>query len=322
MSSENIAEDFPESHGFLFWTPEEGRTVTVGAERQAFLLPRTPLPVHREDIIDEKPSADAIGRGAYDYLRQFPDCPNNVVYAELLRDAFPHYLADLGAQIVMLENKEVDAPYVRRKMAYLKILLLLEPDNGGLLQRLGMVCYELGLMFNELRHCRGHLLAAMGYLQRSLRRLPGNLTSLNYLGQIDYLLGDYPAAVRGWRAVVAQLEDGSAREALAARIARTEKQGFPDHPPIDDLEAIGEAMERYGNGDFHGAGMILAKLEEEGTVPAEFPSPEFYYLLGMCRDKEGDAAGAFEAFDKALELAPDYAPALEGKNRILDGGRI
>jgi len=319
MSSVNMDKDFPESNVFVFWTPEEGRSVPVGAERQAFLLPRKPLPVHREDVGDAGPSADAIGRGAYDYLRQFPDCPDNVVYAELLRDAFPHYLADMGAQIVMLENKEVDAPYVRRKLAYLKILLLLEPDSGSLLQRLGMVCYELGLMFVELGHCRSHLLAAMGYLQRSLKLLPGNLTSLNYLGQIDYLLGDYPAAMRSWRAVVDGLDDGSARQALTDRIDRLERQGMPDHPLIDDLEAIGEAMERYGQGNIHEAGMILEKLEEEGTVPAEFPSPEFYYLLGMCRKKGGDAAGAFEAFDKALEQDPDYAPALAGKNRILEG---
>lgn len=320
MCSSNIDKDFPNAQGFLFWTPEEGRALTVGAEGKKYLLPRTPLPVHREDLIGHAPSSDAIGRGAYDYLRQFPDCPNNVIYAELLRDAFPHYLADLGAQIVMLENKEVDAPYVRRKMTYLKILLLLESNNGGLLQRLGMVCYELGLMFSELRHCRSHLLAAMGYLQRSLKHLPGDLTNLNYLGQIDYLLGDYPAAAQRWRTVASNLEEGSARTALTSRIHRVEKQGFPDHPLIDDLEAIGDALEFYGNGDVKGAGMILARLEEEGTIPAEFPFPEFYYLLGMCRDKEGDSAGAFEAFDKALELAPDYEPAVEGKNRILDGG--
>lgn len=322
MSYENTGKGFPESHGFTFWKPKAESAVTVGAERQSFPLPRTTLPIHREDLTTGQPSTDAIGRGLYDYLRQFPDCQDNVVYAELLREAFPHYLADLGAQIVMLEHKEVDAPYVRRKIAYLKILLLLDPDNGGLLQRLGMACYDLGLMFSELPRCRRHLLASIGFLQRSLRCLPDDLTCLNYLGQIDYLLGDYPGAVRRWRVIVAELESGPTREALLDRIARLEEQGLPEHPLVDDLETIGTAMERYGNGDVHGAGIILARLEEEGRVTAELPSPEFYYLLGMCRDKEGDSAGAFESFDKALELSPDYAPALEGKNRILVGRKI
>lgn len=305
--------------GYLLWTPEEGRTVATGADRQPLPLPEVPLPLHRGTLDGGQPTDDDIGQGVYDYLRQFPDCPHNATYAELLRDAFPHYLADLGAQIVMLEHKEVDAPYVRRKIAYMKILRLLERNNGGLEQRLGMAYYELGLMFSELGNCRRHLLSAMGHLQLSLKHLPDNLTSLNYLGQIDFLFGDYPSASRRWNAVVDALAPGPARETLSDKVQRIDARQIPDHPLVDDLERVGEAMARYGEGDIPAATAELERLEEEGTIPLELPSPEFYYMLGVCRGKSRDAAGAFEAFEKALSLDPDYAPAQDGRNRILEG---
>lgn len=310
------------SDSYLLWLPEEGRTVAIGADRIALPLPRIPLPIHREDLVDDGPSDDAVGRGVYDYLRQFPDCPHNVGYAELLREGFPHYLADLGSQLVLLDSKEVDAPYILRKITYMKIFALLDPDNGGLLQQLGMASYEVGHMFSELGRSRFHFLEAMGYFQRTLKRLPGDLTSLNYLGQIDFILGDYPGATRRWTRLISELEEDGARMALRQKLDRMENGEVPDHPLVDDLEAIGEAMELYGNGRIREARTILDALEEEGTVPEEFPCPEFYYLLGMCRGKEGEAAGAFAAFERALEIDPSYAPAMEGKNRILDAGSL
>jgi tetratricopeptide (TPR) repeat protein len=185
-----------------------------------------------------------------------------------------------------------------------------------------MACYEVSHMFPELGRSRYHLLAALGYFQRSLKSLPGDLTSLNYLGQIDFILGDYPEAARHWTDVLSVMEEGAARDALRLKLNRIDAQKVPDHPLADDLEAIGEAMKLYGEGRICDARMILDGLEEEGTVAAEFPRTEFYYLLGMCRGKEGETGGAFEAFEKALEIDPDYEPALERKNSILEGGWI
>jgi len=309
------------SDAFLLWVPDEGRTLGVGADRRAFPLPSIPFPIHREDLAGG-PSDDAVGRGAYDYLRQFPDCPHNLDYAELLRDAFPHFLGDLGAQIVLLDNKEVDSPYILRKITYLKIFSLLDPDNGRLLQQLGMACYELAHMFPELGRSRYHLLAALGYFQRSVKTLPGDMTNLNYLGQIDFILGDYPESARHWTDMISTMEEGAARQAVKRKIDRIDAREVPDHPLIDDLEAVGEAMELYGEGRIREARMILDNLEEEGTVTTEFPTPEFYYLLGMCRGREGEAGGAFEAFEKALEIDPAHEPAMKAKNSILEEGGL
>jgi tetratricopeptide (TPR) repeat protein len=298
---------------FHLWTPGPDRGVETGPDRQAVPLPPIPLPVHPEDIADGEPTDDAIGRGVYDYLRRYPDCPGNQAYAELLRDAFPHYLAELGAQIVMLEHKEVDVPYIRRKLAAMQILALLEPGNAGLLQQMGKTCYELGLMFPELGDCRSYLLKAMGYLQKSLRVLPDNPMSLNYLGQIDYLFGDYPSAIRRWNGVLALVENPDTRR---------EEEGHPEYPLIDDLEAVGLALAAYEKGDIAEARSILERLEESGRISGEFSWPEFHYLLGMCRGKLGDAAGAFAAFDRALEIEPEFRPAAEARERILEKGGI
>lgn len=302
---------------FRFWTPPAGRSLTVGPEKQQVPLPQIPLPVERENFENAEPGVDAIGQGLYAYLRQFPDCPHNVVYAEVLRDAFPHFMAEIGSQIVMLDAKEVDPLYVRRKITYLKILLLLEPQNPGLLQQLGVSCYHVGLMFPELEHCRFDLLKAMKFLQRALKIQPDDLTTRNYLGQIDFLFGDYPGARRHWRAVVENLEQGQAYDALAERIARIECGEVPQNPVIDSLEELGGAESAFAGGYIEDAKTQLEKLEEDGVLPEVMPMPEFFHFLGLCRERTGDLGGAFEAFEKAIALDPGYTPAREGRERIL-----
>jgi len=319
MSYEIAADAALDPQQYVFWTPAAQRCITVGAEARSVPLPPVPLPLHREDC-SEDPSVDAIGRGVYDYLRQFPDCPHNFRYAELLSDAFPHYIADLGAQIAMLDHKEVDAPYVQRKLTSLKILALLDPENPALLQQIGMTHLELGLMFSQLQHGRRHLLAAMGVLQRSLQLQSDSPSCLNLLAQIDFFFGDFPSAGRRWQAVVDLLDEGPARRALCEKVAHLADQPMPEHPLIDDLEAMGAALELYGQGDVLSALSVLERLEEEGTVPSQFPSPEFYYLLGLCRQRTGDAAGAFAAFESALALDPEFEPAAAAKNQIVEEG--
>ncbi len=309
-----------ETGDYAFWSPPVGRRLAVGPQQQPVALPAVPLPVHAAALQDGEPGDNAIGQGIYDYLRQYPDCPHNREYAELLRDAFPHFLADLGAQVAMLGHKEVDSFYVRRKLTGMKILALLEPENAGLWQQMGIAGFELALTFSELVWCRRHLLAAMGALQRALTLKPGDATTQNYLAQIDFYIGDYPMAAQRWQKIVQALQEGPARQALNAKIEKIAAGAVPDHSLIDDLEAVGAAMAEAAGGNFSQSLQILERLEEEGSLPAECPTPEFFYLLGLCRGKTGDAAGAFEAFDKALNLDPAYEPALRGKEVVIDGG--
>ena len=311
-----------EPRTFILWTPDEEPVVSVGPEQHPVSLPIIPYPLPCDRKSDSPPTSNEIGTGIYDYLRQFPDCPYNAQYAEILREAYPHFLADLGSQIAMLDHKEVDSPYVRRKITFLKILALLEPDNPGLLQTLGMANYDLALMFTELSQCHHHLLAAAGFFKRADTNKPGDVTNLNYLGQIDYLLGDYPSAIRIWSRMMASLKDESLKEIFAKKISKMEQEGMPEQPLFVHLEAIGAAMEAYGQGLPQDALEILEYLEEQTTIPVEFPSPQFYYLLGLSRQSTGDMGGAFVAFEKALEIDPHFHPAQEAMNSMSDRGAL
>lgn len=305
---------------YRFWTPEPKSVVKVGAEDVSVFLPQIPLPIVLADVEEgSRPTDKQIGVGVYNYLRRFPDCPFNTAYAKLLKDAYSYYISDLGSQIIMLEAKEVDPPYVRRKINYLKILALLEAENPGLLMRIGIAYFELALTYSELIHIRRELMNAVSWLQNTLTLVPQDMTAFNYLGQTCYLLGDYSAVTRYWQGVIDQLPDGASRLALQQRLQRIAADDLPVRPLVEDFESVGVAMEHYHLQEFDEAKLVMDCLEEEGGIPREMPSPDFYYFVGLCREKASDSAGSFQAYSDALEIDADHEAAKEGRERILDG---
>lgn len=297
---------------YIFWRPPEGHVVCFGAEQEEYLLPQIPLPIKIKDIEgEEHPSDNAIGEGVYDYLREFPDCQDNTAYAEILRDAYSHYLADLGAQAVMLDAKDVEPSYISRKLTYLKILCLLEPENEGLSWQLAQGFYNLAMTFTELSRVRWYLLQSMRYGQNVLKMAPENQGALNLLAEIDILFGDYPTAINRFSRLLGLLTDEDAKVRLQDRIDRCMAVGFPDHPLIDDLEQIADVMELYSVGKFTLATEIMERLEEDEYFVSELKSADFMCLLGMCRLKTSDAAGAFDALTQAVELDPEHEKAKE-----------
>lgn len=304
---------------FVFWMPPAGREIHVGPDRQPVALPQVPLPikiVNMEDAEEGAPSDNAVGEGVYDYLRQFPECLNNQEYAELLRDGYPHFLADLAAHVVMLDKKEVDPAYVFRKLTYLKILRLLETDNAGLLWQLAHGFYGLALTFTELPQVRRNLLDAMRFGQALLKLKADDQAALNLLAEIDILFGDYPTAVTRFRKLLEIQDNELTNKKIASRLEACLEVGFPDHPLVDDLECIGEAMQLYASGNFPLATELLERLEEDDYFLSELKSADFLCLLGMCRIKTEDAPGAFDALSQALELEPDHEQAREAIDSI------
>lgn len=302
---------------FVFWTPEPDAVVLVGPEQRQVPLPQMPLPVYAHLLQDaERPADDALGAGIYDYLRRYPDCEGGHPLADLLRNAFPHYLADIASQVIMIEEKEVDAAFIRRQISGLKILSLLEAQPQ-LLFMLGRSYYELATMFTELAECRSHLLAAREYLGRSLTLAPEQPAALNLLAQIESWFGETFAALSLWKRA-ADLVTEPTRQALLNRAAAV--AGNSDKSPlVDELEALGSTLVMIGSGDFAAALLTLERLEEEGRVTTEMPSPEFYYLLGYCREQTGDPGNALVAYAAALSCDPEYAPAQTGFERIQQG---
>ena len=302
---------------FIFWVPSEGSVVHVGPDQNPVPLPLLPLPIKIKDMEQTgSPTENAVGEGVYDYLRQFPDCLHNIAYAELLRDGYSHYLADLAAHVVMLDKKDVEPAYVFRKLTYLKILRLLEPDNVGLLRQLCQGFYDLAMTFTELTQVRRHLLDAMRFGQALVKLDPDNIAVLNLLAQVDILFGDYPAAISRLRRLLELVDDEQTSGQINARLESCVKTGLPDHCLVDDLERIADAMQLYSAGHYSLATEILERLEVDEYFTSELKSVDFLCLLGMCRIKTGDTGGAFEALTGALEIDPDHELARKALDLI------
>lgn len=309
----NSRQALPENHApsrFVLWHPPTGSVVEVGPEQLPVVLPEYPLPILRAGFDSEVPDTVQIGQGVYDYLRQFPECPGNSLYAGLLRDAFPHYLADLAAHAVMLDAKDVEPAYVLRKLTCLKILRLAEPANADLLRQLCRGYFELALDFAELANTRRHLLEAMRFGQELLRLDPDDLQALNVLAEVDLLFGDLPAAIDKLRRLQVLLADAAAAGQVGARLAELVQREYVEVTLVDELESVAEAIRLHLAGDDHAAIAVLEWIEEQGRLPKELPSANFYCLLAYCRRGCADLPGAMVALHKALDIEPGHPAAL------------
>jgi hypothetical protein len=305
VARKNLAPD-----RFAFWTPPPGATVATGADAQPVPLPEIPLPIWRASLpAIGAPDDHAIGQGVYDYLRQFPDCAGGDRYAALLRDAYPHFLADLAAHAVMLDAKQVEPSYVLRKLTCLKILALLEPCNPALLWQLARGFFDLALEFTELARCRDHLRDSMRFGQNLLVLDGDDPQALSLLAEIDLLLGDLPAACGKWRLLLRQVTDPGTRERITQRLAAADTDEPPASALIEELETVAEAMRLHVEGDDGAAATLLDRIAEQGRLPELLPSADFFHLLGLCRAGTGDSPGAAMAYQQALDIEPDHAAA-------------
>ena len=96
----------------------------------------------------------------------------------MLRDAYPHLLAELATQLVMLDKKDVDAPYLDRKITCLKIFALLEPENYHFPYEIGATFVQKGLTLAALGHTTLHFFAAEKFLRQALNLAPDELDRL------------------------------------------------------------------------------------------------------------------------------------------------
>lgn len=298
--------------GIHYCTPP-GDWLLAGLDgRVEIALDGLPVPLLEGDyhaLDGERPSYDAVGRGVYHVLRANPECAYGERYARILQDGYPHFLAELASHIVMLDKKDVDVAYLDRKINYLKIFSLIEPENHHFPLEIGLAYLDKGLRLSALQLTTVSLYRAEEFLRRALRLSPGDVTVRHQLGEVSYLLGKYDDALSCWRAILSQL-DGEDGARLERRLAQLTEGVSPRVPAVDYLEAIGGAFALHRQGEFEEAAAILLDVLDDPVFCEEFPLPEISCILGHCCANLGMPRHAEDYFRVALQVDPAHVEAL------------
>ena len=263
---------------------------------------KPPIPLLEDDFAaleaSTVPDYDMVGRGIYQTLRLNPDCTGAAEYAKVLKEAYPHIVSELGGQIIMLEAKEVDTPYIDRKINFLKIMALLDPDNAGLTLEIARAYIDKGSRLSSMQHAVTCWYAAERLLKTARSLNPGDHHAAYEYGEALYILGRYEQATKIWGELVTLLEP-SERARIEARVAGILAGKIPMVPPLDYLMALSVAVEQHHNGFNAAAAAIIKDVLADTVFVEQFPMNEVYYLLGTCYQEMGLMAEAAEAFRRS-----------------------
>jgi hypothetical protein len=299
--------------GITFYQPPLSAVLTGRDGKVQLPYGDLPIPLLTEDasaLAGGEPSYDAVGRGLAAALRIDPDLSNGARYALLLQQGYPHLLAELASELVMIDRKDVEAPYLDRKINYLKVFALLEPANHRLPLQIGATYLEKGLRLSVLHQATFNLYQAERFLGAAYVMAPSDVQTRYLLGEVSFLLGKYDRASEHWCAVQAELAAAD-REILARRLARIERNDLPRVPAADYLQAIGLALEAFEIGDYEESAAILQDVMIDAAFYDEFPLAEISYLLGLSYVRQGITGYGAEYLRQALDLRPDYPEAQE-----------
>jgi tetratricopeptide (TPR) repeat protein len=277
-----------------------------------------PIPLLADDhasLAGGEPSYDAVGRGIYQLLRINPDLPLAGRYAAILKEAYPHLLAELATDLMMLDKKDVDLPYLDRKINYLKIFALLEPDSHRFPLEIGATLMEKGLTPAAMGNTTVLLYRAEKYLRQAFALSPDDIQTRHKLGEVGYILGRYTEAAQLWETILEQIPADVA-DRLRQRIQRVQAGDLPTVPPVDYLQAIGVAMEAFESHDHEEAAAIILDVIDTIEEYEELPRAEINYLLGLCYVKLDIPLYAEQYLRQALQHRPDYPEAQEELRRL------
>ncbi len=289
--------------GIKYYTPPDGYQLSGRDGLVAILwADRPPIPLLNEDFIALKgnsvPDYDMVGRGIYQALRLNPDCSGAAAYAAVLREAYPHIVSDLGGQIIMLEAREVDSPYLDRKINFLKIMALLDPDNAALPLEIARTYVDKGSRLSCMHHAVTCWYAAEKQLKTARNRNPHDNHAAYEYGEALYMLGRYGQAAEIWSELITALAP-SERARVESRVAAILAGKIPMVPPIDYLTALSVAVEQHHGGFNDEAAAIIKDVLADPIFAEQFPLNEVYYLLGTCYREIGLIAEAAEAFKRS-----------------------
>ncbi len=289
--------------GIRYFTPAAGYVLTGrdGLVNIAW-IDRPPIPLLDEDYpaaeTSGSPDYDMVGRGIYQALRHNPECAFAIEYANLLKEAYPHIVSELGGQIIMLDAKEVDTPYLDRKINFLKIMALFEPANPGLPLEIARTYTDKGTRISTLHQAVSSWYCAEKYLKISLELNPGDRHAAYEYGEALYVLGRYQQAAETWSEVLPQF-DSSERAKIQSRIAGILAGKVPLVPPLDYLTALSLAVEEQHAGRNDEAAAIIEDVLSDPVFAEQFPMNQVYYLLGTCYQEIGLMTEAAQAFKRS-----------------------
>lgn len=307
MESVNIANP-SEVAGITYYYPPTGSVLNGRDGKVDIHLDGFPIPLLKEDFSGEEPSYDAVGRGVYHLLRANPDAVFADRYAAILRDAYPHLLAELATHLVMLDKKDVDLPYLDRKIAYLKIFSLLEPENPRLPYEIGATFFDKSMHLAAMGNTTLHLFAAEKFLRKGYNLSPDDIQVRHMLGEVCYLLGKYDDAGKLWSGIESSLAS-EAGERISRKLKLMAAGETHPVPAVDYLQAVGVALEAYEADDFEEAAAIILDVMEAVSSCDEFPLAEINYLLGLCYLKLDIPRYAEQYLKEALKIRPGYQEA-------------
>jgi len=250
-----------------------------------------PIPLVDEDyrsvVESATPGYDQVGRGIFQALRINPDCAFAARYAAILQQAYPHIIAEIGGEAIMLDAKQVDTPYLDRKVTLLKIMALMEPANAGLWREIGRTLMEKGTRLDALHLAVQAWYGAEQHLSRSLELEPEDLATAYQYGETHYVLGHYQQALAIWEPLLPRCGEAE-RLRLTARVEAIRRNELPKVPPVDYLTALAVALElRQDN--LHETVAIIEDVLADQVFCDQFPMAE--------------VTGLLEQFQRELNLA-------------------
>jgi len=289
--------------GILYFTPPvnyilSGRDGMVSIAWNG----KPPIPLKVEDYAAAEesgsPDYDMVGRGIYQALRLDPTCVFAADYAAILKEAYPHIISELGGQIIMLDAKEVDTPYLDRKINFLRIMSLIDPTNAGLHLEIARTYTDKGSRLAALHQAVDSWYAAETSLRMARVLDPANHHITYELGEALYVLGRYHQAADVWQPISSGL-DVAAQRKLETRIAAILAGRLPRVPPVDYLTAIAVAVEDHQAGRNDQAIAIIEDVLGDPVFVEQFPMNEIFYLLGTCYQEIGLLKESAEAFSRS-----------------------
>lgn len=268
--------------GVRYFQPAEGFRLTGRDGLVDIPWEDLPIPLLEDDyqaaLVSGAPGYDQVGAGIFQALRRNPDCTGAARYADILQQAYPHIIAEIGGEAIMLDAKDLELPYLDRKIALLKIMTLIEPGNAGLWREIGRTLMEKGSRLEASHLAVQSWYGAEKFLARALEYEPEHQHTRYQYGETRYLLGHYEQALELWEPLLETCPETD-RQNLAARIAAIQAGELPKVPPVDYLTALSVAFEQQEEGNLIEAAAIVEDVLADPVFCAQFPMAEVHRFL-------------------------------------------